>query len=247
MADSTGRDIVVTFLNWIHTNQQDMTFGLMIAILVMRLIPLLRDEIDRFVSQRFSATLAGALLGTPLGVCANCGAPIAFGIYKQGARMEAALATMIRSPTLNVVVLSMAFTVFSVYIAKFDNHTRFHLGIFPQQAEMPIGFIAIFLELAGCTKTNTIIGNKQHWGEGVVLEVPGRALQFLFEGLQIHKVYGEVDGRNFASIYNYKAQGFTCEGVLREKLLAPDGARHDQLSFGLLREEWRTAHDKTQR
>lgn len=116
MADSAGRDIVITFLNWLHTNQQGMTFGLMIAILFMCLIPLLRDEIDRFISKRFSATLAGALLGAPLGVCVNCAAPIAFGMYKQGARMEAALATMISSPTMNVVVLSMAFTLFPVYI-----------------------------------------------------------------------------------------------------------------------------------
>jgi len=125
------------------------------------------------------------------------------------------------------------------HIAKFDNRTRFHLGIFPNQTSVPIGFIAIFLGQAGCAKTNIVIGNKEYWGEGVVLEVRGRVLKFLFDGLQMHKVFGEVDGRNFASIYNYKAQGFTCEGVLREKLLAPDGTRHDQLSFGLLREEWR--------
>jgi hypothetical protein len=31
-------------------------------------------------------------------------------------------------------------------IAKFNNRTRFHLGIFPLRAALAIGFIAIFLE-----------------------------------------------------------------------------------------------------
>lgn len=127
------------------------------------------------------------------------------------------------------------------HISNFDNRMRFHLGIFPKQTTLPIGFIAIFLEPAGCAKTNSVIGNKEYWGQGVVLEVRGRVLRFLFEGLGRHKVFGKVDGRNFASIFNYKAQGFTCEGVLREELIAPDGSRHDQLYFGLLREEWRAA------
>ncbi len=116
MADSALRDIVITYLNWLHTNQQGMTFGLMIAVLFMTLIPLLRDELDQYLTRRFSATVSGALIGAPLGVCVNCAAPIGYGMYKQGARMEAALATMISSPTMNIVVLSMAFTLFPVYI-----------------------------------------------------------------------------------------------------------------------------------
>ena len=116
MQDSVFREVVITFLNWIHTNQQGMTFGLMIAVLIMSLIPLIRDDLDVFMTRRFSATVSGALLGAPLGVCVNCAAPIGYGMYKQGARLEAALATMISSPTMNVVVLSMAFTLFPVYI-----------------------------------------------------------------------------------------------------------------------------------
>ncbi len=116
MADSVLRDILVTFANWVHTNEQGMIFGLTLAALVMSLLPLLRSELDRFLSRRVSATFAGALFGTPLGVCVNCAAPIGYGLYRRGARLEAALAAMISSPTMNVVVLSMAFTLFPVYI-----------------------------------------------------------------------------------------------------------------------------------
>jgi RimJ/RimL family protein N-acetyltransferase len=127
------------------------------------------------------------------------------------------------------------------HIARFDNRLRFHLGIFPHGEPLPIGFIAAFIEPAGRARTNTVIGEKRYWGAGVVIEVRARVLEFLFEVIGVHKVYGEVDGRNFASVFNYKAQGFTREGVLREHLAGPDGERHDRVVFGLLRAEWLAA------
>jgi len=124
------------------------------------------------------------------------------------------------------------------HIAKFNNARAFHLGVFCQEDDVHIGFIAIFLESPGIVKTNTVIGNKDFWGQSVVAEARARVLQFAFEELQAVKVVGQVDGRNFSSIYNYKAQGFKTEGVLRQQLPNPDGTRHDQVLFGLLKEEW---------
>jgi RimJ/RimL family protein N-acetyltransferase len=130
------------------------------------------------------------------------------------------------------------------HINKFDNRRTYHLGIFPRDQELPIGFFAIFLEPAQLARTNTVIGNKAFWGRRVVLEVRARALAFLFEDVGVEKVYGRVDGRNFSSIYNYKAQGFTCEGILRKHGRGADGTRHDLLMFGLLRDEWRKAKEQ---
>ena len=53
----------------------------------------------------------------PLGVCVNCAAPIAKGLYAGGARAETTLAAMIASPTLNIVVLTMLFGLFPFYMA----------------------------------------------------------------------------------------------------------------------------------
>ena len=124
------------------------------------------------------------------------------------------------------------------HIAKFNNRNNFHLGIFCKEDELHIGFIAVFLEAAQVAKTNSVIGNKEFWGQGVVLEVRDRVLQFLFEDLETFKVVGQVDARNISSVFNYKAQGFSTEGVLRQQITAADGTRHDQIHFGLLREEW---------
>ncbi|MEM1111528.1 MAG: FG-GAP-like repeat-containing protein [Pseudomonadota bacterium] len=114
--ESLLSDVAVTFLNWLHTNQQGMLFGLGLAVLVMSLLPLIRDDLDRWITRRFSASLAGALFGAPLGVCVNCAAPIGYGMYRQGARLESAAAMMIASPTLNVVVISMAISLFPFYV-----------------------------------------------------------------------------------------------------------------------------------
>lgn len=124
------------------------------------------------------------------------------------------------------------------HILNFDNRKRLHLGIFPKGKALPIGFISILTKTKGCVQTNVVIGNKSYWGKRVPIEVRTRVLEFLFEDFGVHKVCGEVDARNFASIFNYKAHGFTCEGVFREHKQWVDGTWHDELHFGLLRSEW---------
>lgn len=124
------------------------------------------------------------------------------------------------------------------HIGRFDNRTRFHLGIFPKGATLPIGFITIFCEGDERARTNILIGDKDYWGKRVVIEVRARVMDFLFDELGIVKVCGIVDGRNIPSIFNYKALGFTCEGILRQHKVGLDGSRHDQLWFGLMKEDW---------
>jgi uncharacterized membrane protein YraQ (UPF0718 family) len=91
-----------------------MTFGIGFGAAAMTLLATLRKK--RFQSPAAN-TLLGIATGTPLGVCANCVAPIGRGLLVSGTSTETALAAMISSPTLNVVVLAMAFTLFPVRIA----------------------------------------------------------------------------------------------------------------------------------
>jgi len=55
--------------------------------------------------------------GVPLAICANCVAPIGRSLFVAGASPNTVLATMISSPTLNVVVLAMVFALFPLPIA----------------------------------------------------------------------------------------------------------------------------------
>lgn len=106
--------VVYTTLNWYETNWKGMAFGLVLAAgfyTLLKYIP--RQSSDR----RFRNSFMGMFAGTPLGVCVNCVAPIAKGIYEGGSKMETALAVMFSSPTLNIVVLTMLFSIFPFYMA----------------------------------------------------------------------------------------------------------------------------------
>jgi uncharacterized membrane protein YraQ (UPF0718 family) len=104
-------------LNWIDTNKKGMTFGVLFGAGFLTLLGYLRR---RSFNDPFANSFYGLFIGAPLGVCVNCAAPIAKGLYQGGSRAETTLSAMIASPTLNVVVLTMAFALlpFYIFIAK---------------------------------------------------------------------------------------------------------------------------------
>jgi len=108
-----GTRVLYTSLNWYETNWRGMAFGLVLAGAFLTLLGYLPKNSS---SGRFKNSFMGMLVGTPLGVCVNCVAPIAKGIYEAGSRAETALAVMFSSPTLNIVVLTMLFTIFPLYM-----------------------------------------------------------------------------------------------------------------------------------
>ncbi|MEP2718087.1 FG-GAP-like repeat-containing protein [Pseudophaeobacter sp.] len=100
-------------LNWLYTNKQGMTFGLLFGAGFMTALGYLRR---RSFDSRLANSLLGLGLGAPLGVCANCAAPIGRGLYASGMRAETALAAMVASPSLNFVVLTMLLTLVPLYM-----------------------------------------------------------------------------------------------------------------------------------
>ncbi|TMJ37709.1 MAG: hypothetical protein E6G89_13735 [Alphaproteobacteria bacterium] len=106
--------IAYTTLNWIKTNRRGMTFGVLFGaafLTLMRYLP------RRSFRGSFANSALGLALGAPLGVCVNCAAPIAKGLFNSGARVETALSAMVASPTLNIVVVAMAFSILPFYVA----------------------------------------------------------------------------------------------------------------------------------
>ncbi|SMX40825.1 FG-GAP-like repeat-containing protein [Maliponia aquimaris] len=106
--------MVYSTLNWIHTNKKGMTFGVLFAAAFLTAAPYVRRRSFR---GGFANSLLGLVIGTPLGVCVNCAAPIARGMYSGGLRAETVLSAMIASPTLNAVVLTMLFSLLPFYMA----------------------------------------------------------------------------------------------------------------------------------
>jgi len=138
-------------VNWGKTNQRGMTFGILFAAALLTLISL-------FKRKSFEGSIAnsalGVLIGTPLGVCVNCAAPIAKGLHSSGLRLETTLAAMISSPTLNVIVLAMVFSLFPFYMAalKIGATLVFLLLLIPLMAKY------LFKEEVSLTAQRTIAG-----------------------------------------------------------------------------------------
>lgn len=107
--DSWFLRILKSTVNWYFTNWKGMTFGLLFSGALLPLLPLLRF---RGFRSPWLNVLGGVFTGAPLGVCANCVAPISLSVYRSGMRTEWALATLFSSPTLNVVAVGMSFAMF---------------------------------------------------------------------------------------------------------------------------------------
>jgi uncharacterized membrane protein YraQ (UPF0718 family) len=101
-------------INWVYTNRRGMLFG---VIFGAAFLTLLRYLPRKSFKSGFANALTGFVIGAPLGVCVNCASPVGFGLYKGGTRAETTLAAMIASPTFNIIVLTMVFSLFPLYMA----------------------------------------------------------------------------------------------------------------------------------
>ena len=102
-----------TSINWLQANEIGMTFGFFFGAAALTFLAMLPR---RRTQNRYVNALIGMVSGAPLGVCANCVAPIGRGLYASGMSTESVLAAMFSSPTLNVIVLAMAFALFPLPI-----------------------------------------------------------------------------------------------------------------------------------
>lgn len=111
--DSVWQTIFYNTANWVMTNRKGMAFGILFAAALMLLFSLLHE---RQFKNKFLNSVLGMFIGAPLGVCVNCAAPIAQGMHDSGAKTETTLATMISSPTLNVIVMGIMFSLLPFYM-----------------------------------------------------------------------------------------------------------------------------------
>lgn len=125
------------------------------------------------------------------------------------------------------------------FMRQFDNVTNLLLGIFDKSDERLLGFYQVHTEpKLGRANTEVMIGDRRHWGTNTVFETRTRLLDYLFDTLGLYRVYGTVHARNLPALFNYKALGFTCEGILRGHAITSDDEHADVYFFGMLREEW---------
>ncbi|MBI3823147.1 MAG: permease [Planctomycetes bacterium] len=98
--------ILAATVNWLDSMKIGMTFGVLFGALlhtVLRYYPL------KIGKNLYLNSLKGALVGVPMGVCANCAVPTACGVTRGNGRVEVALGFLFSSPNFNPVVVMMTF------------------------------------------------------------------------------------------------------------------------------------------
>src|SRR5712691_2323500 len=98
--------ILAATVNWLDSMKIGMTFGVLFGALlhtVLRYYPL------KIGKNLYLNSLKGALVGVPMGVCANCAVPTACGVTRGHGRVEVALGFLFSSPNFNPVVVMMTF------------------------------------------------------------------------------------------------------------------------------------------
>jgi len=76
------------------------------------------------------------------------------------------------------------------------------------------------------------------WGQGLATEASATMLEFAFETLRLHRVWGDCDPRNVGSRRVMEKLGMLREGHLRQNWWL-DGEWCDSLVYAVLEHEWR--------
>lgn len=134
---------------------------------------------------------------------------------------------------------NLTYEQLSQMFSAFDNKYKFALLAKSKKDGEPVGLFRIFIDGRNHkAETSILIGNKKYWGKNAVIEIRERIMRFLFDGIKLNKVCGNVRARNFPALFNYTKQGFEKEGVLKKQVLGRDKNFEDVVVFGMLREKW---------
>jgi ribosomal-protein-alanine N-acetyltransferase len=79
---------------------------------------------------------------------------------------------------------------------------------------------------------------RDHWGKGIALEAARAVVAWGFQALNLAKIWASTDERHRRSRRVLETLGMKHEGTLRAHHLDRDGSRANQVTCGLLREEW---------
>jgi RimJ/RimL family protein N-acetyltransferase len=83
-----------------------------------------------------------------------------------------------------------------------------------------------------------VIGEKDYWGKGYGTEATRLVINYGFQELNLHRISSAAFAFNERSIKLHKKVGFREEGRLRQAMFK-NGQYHDEVQFGILREEWK--------
>lgn len=120
-----------------------------------------------------------------------------------------------------------------------DNVSQFTYSIVPKGTENPIGAHAVKLFSYRTASLTVALHDRSWWGEDVVLEVRVRLMNHFFHYGDVDRFIASINGRNMASIFNYRRLGFSHAGTLHREYCDPvTGEIFDIINFEIFRDQW---------
>lgn len=112
------KQIAAGTVNWLDNMKIGMSFGVLMGALLHTVLKYYPLKIGENITMN---TVKGALVGAPMGVCANCAVPAACGVTRGHGRVEVALGFLFSSPNFNPVVITMTFIAlpWTMSVAKY--------------------------------------------------------------------------------------------------------------------------------
>jgi RimJ/RimL family protein N-acetyltransferase len=83
------------------------------------------------------------------------------------------------------------------------------------------------------------IGEKKHWRKGLTTESVSLLIDYAFNKLNLHRVYGGANIENHGSVKIFRKLGFSQEGISKEGHYR-NGRYYDLIRFGLLNKKQRS-------
>lgn len=126
----------------------------------------------------------------------------------------------------------------SEWVEQYSKDNCYHWAI--ELDGEPVGSIGV-VEIEDKHSRGTIgycIGY-DYWNKGIVTEALQAVIDYMFDNVNMNKLYAYHDVENIASGRVMEKCGMVQEGLLREDMLRRDGSYADMRLFGIMRSEWK--------
>lgn len=125
------------------------------------------------------------------------------------------------------------------WVNSFDNKNKYLFGIYTLAEERQIGTATLY-DISFCYKIANygyLIGDKNFWGQGVLLEVLSKLFDFAFFEIELRKLTTHGYVENISTIINYKKFGLVQEGYLKDHVIF-ENKLSDCVIYSLFKENW---------
>ncbi len=113
------------------------------------------------------------------------------------------------------------------------------LGIVSKKTDKLVGIVGLhgIRWIHRHASVSVLIGDREHWGQGLAAEAVGLVTEHAFVKLNLHKLYTGIWADNVGSLKSFEKNGYVVEGTAREKYFK-DGTYHDEVILGLTCTQW---------